>query len=813
MKKGYICIHGHFYQPPRENPYIEWIQRQESAYPYHDWNERVNAECYAPNARSRILDEGGRIIRIVNNYLKMSFNFGPTLIDWLVRGSPEVYRLIIEADRLSDRHYNGHGNAISQAYNHIIMPLARSFDKKTQIIWGIKNFIHHFGRRPEGMWLPEAAVDLETLDLMAEEGIGFTVLSPSQALRVRRMDNNEWTEVSAGEIDTTVPYIQRLPSGRTITIFFYNHEIASEVAFGGLLKDGKALAERLLKQLENSKSSVPPIVSIATDGETYGHHHKFTEMALSYAMDYIQHSRKAEIINYAAYLAMTEPQYEVEIKENTSWSCSHGVERWRADCGCTTGGHPQWHQKWRAPLRKALDLLRERTWEIYKEYAEEIFHNPEAARNDYIDVILDRSERTKKAFFKKHCRKSPDRTERITALRLLEMERNSMLMFTSCGWFFDDISRIETVQILRYAARAMDLAKAITGKSLEEEFLDILSEAESNIHEKGTGADIYRAEVSSDRIDHKRIVVHFALSSTLEETAQLKHLYCYEIQPESTDRQSREEGLLITGLLKIRSVLTEEEERFIFAAICENGADCSAYLKEASLPQRYGEIRDRLVSQFARGMSSLYEEVDAVFGPDSFGLKDLFSDEQERLLDGLVRDPKHEAQRQLEEIYRANSYLIFLLNDLGLKVPGVFRMAAETALKGQLLRELKNKDVRLEEVSFVLEQMKRLNIELKPAPIEITLRRRIEEEMKNFQKKPDLLHLQRIHNLLSVVFVLPFRTNLWMVQNIYYEMHRELWKDVKKRADTGDRDAMRWCEEFWQLGERLFFNMEAIEHA
>src|SRR4051794_25375415 len=390
----YLCIHGHFYQPPRENPWLEAIEVRDSAYPYHDWNERVTAECYAPNAASRILDGEQRIERIVNNYSQISFNFGPSLLAWLEVERPEVYRAILEADAASAERFSGHGSALAQGYNHIILPLANRRDKRTQILWGLADFEHRFKRQAEGMWLPETAVDLETLDLLAQGGVRFTVLEPHQARRVRpkvaKGEEEKWKEVGGGRIDPSVPYEVKLREGRRIAVFFFDGAISRAVAFEGLLMSGERFTDRLM-------SAVPAdpehdrLINIATDGETYGHHHRYGEMALSYALQHIEENGWAKLTNYGEYLATHPPQHEVEIVENTAWSCVHGVDRWREDCGCHTGGGEGWTQGWRAPLRLALDGLRDELAPLWECAARQLFAAPWEARDAYVEVLLDRS--------------------------------------------------------------------------------------------------------------------------------------------------------------------------------------------------------------------------------------------------------------------------------------------------------------------------------------------------------------------------------------------------------------------------------------
>ncbi|MFW6150924.1 MAG: DUF3536 domain-containing protein, partial [Chloroflexota bacterium] len=379
----YVCVHGHFYQPPRENPWLEAVELQDSAYPYHDWNERITAECYAANGVSRILDAEGRITQIVNNYESISFNFGPALLAWMEGHAPEAYRRILEADRASQERFSGHGSALAQCYNHMIMPLANDRDKHTQVLWGIRDFERRFGRKPEGMWLPETAVDLRTLEVLAELGVRFTLLAPRQAKRVREAGAEEWEDVSGGQVDPKTAYTVRLPSGRSLQVLFYDGPVSRAVAFEGLLSDGERFARRLMDAFGQSEEGAQ-IGHIATDGESYGHHHRYGDMALAYALHTIEREGLARISNYGEYLEKNPPTHEVEIVENSSWSCVHGIERWRSDCGCSTGGHPGWKQAWREPLRQALDWLRDEMASGYEEEAGRLLKDPWHARDEYI---------------------------------------------------------------------------------------------------------------------------------------------------------------------------------------------------------------------------------------------------------------------------------------------------------------------------------------------------------------------------------------------------------------------------------------------
>jgi len=487
----YICIHGHFYQPARENPWLETVEREDSAHPYHDWNERVTAECYAPNAAARIQDGEGRVNSLVNNYARISFDFGPTLLAWLERNSQGVYEAILSADRESQKRFSGHGSAIAQAYNHMILPLANRRDKYTQVVWGIRDFQHRFGRHPDGMWLPETAVDLETLDIMAELGIQFTILTPRQASHARKLGDNRWRDVRNERIDPTMAYAAHLPSGRNINVFFYNAPVSRAVAFEHLLNNGEDLALRLMGAFQEGAMR-PQLVHIATDGETYGHHHKFGEMALAYALEYLESNDAARLTNYSEYLDNNPPTHEARILQRTSWSCPHGVERWRADCGCNTGARPEWNRAWRGPLREALEWLRDIIAPKYEEKGLEFFKDPWAARNDYIEFILDRSSEQLDRYLGKHSVRPLNDFDRDTALKLLEMQRHTMLMFASDGWFFDDISGIETRQVLLSAGRVLQLGRQVFGEEYEPSFLKILEAAKSNVPAMRNGRTIYQ---------------------------------------------------------------------------------------------------------------------------------------------------------------------------------------------------------------------------------------------------------------------------------------------------------------------------------
>ena len=562
----YICIHGHFYQPPRENPWLETVELQESAAPWHDWNARISAECYSRNAASRILNEQGYICRIRNNYSRMSFNIGPTLLTWLEENDPLCYSAILEADKSGQKRFSGHGPAMAQVYNHIIMPLASRRDKETQVKWGIADFQKRFGRMPEGMWLAECAVDTETLEVLAENGITFTVLSPYQAKEVRVIGWGGWQDVTGGRVDSRCSYVCKLPSGRSINLFFYDGVLSQKIAFAGLLDDGGNFAKELMTA--NPAHGRPVLCNVATDGESYGHHHKHGDMALAYCIECLEHASGAQLTVYGEYLEFYPPESEVKIIENSAWSCAHGVERWCDDCSCGDGT-PGYHHKWRKPLRNAMNYLRDKLAEIYE--GNNLLTDSWEARNKYINVILDRSDENVDAFLKENTAYSLTPDERMRALMYLEMQRNALLMFTSCGWFFDEISRIEPVQIMRYAARAIELARMVFGVDLEPAYLRLLAEAPSNVPELQDGAKIYELRAKQGRVDRKQMAAYYGITTLLKDFKPEFSEGCWDMKGNVLKLEMGEGKSFSAGKVHVNSNITEVAGDYLFAVKHDGG--------------------------------------------------------------------------------------------------------------------------------------------------------------------------------------------------------------------------------------------------
>ena len=495
-----LIVHGHFYQPPRENPWTGVIEEQLGAAPYHDWNERIHAECYGPNARAQITGAVEPTQRIVNNYANLSFNFGPTLLSWLQLTHPQTYQYILDADRLSIVKRSGHGNAIAQAYGHAILPLCNERDRETQVLWGLADFRYRFGREPESLWLPETACNDQTLAVLIEAGLRFVILAPHQAGSFR-LPGGDWQDVAPGGIDTSRPYRFDHPdgSGRSIAIFFYHGPLARAIAFEGALTSSKTLVELMVRAANGAA-----LISVATDGETYGHHFKFGDLCIAHALELEAPAAGLRLTNYGEYLDDHPATAEVKLAPGaagagTSWSCVHGLGRWERHCGCHTGGEAGWNQKWRGPLRTALNFLRDAAARDFEALGADIFIDPWQARNESVDLII-QPLRSREEFIARRAKRSLNGNDHWRALMLLEMQRNSLLMFTSCGWFFSEISGIETIQVLRYAARLIDLSQQLGAPLPRKDFLDLLAEARSNRAELGSGADVYRSFAERESI-------------------------------------------------------------------------------------------------------------------------------------------------------------------------------------------------------------------------------------------------------------------------------------------------------------------------
>ena len=790
----FVCIHCHFYQPPRENPWLETVESQDSASPYHDWNQRIARECYLPNGASRILDSEHRIAKIFNNYSKISFNFGPTLLSWMEERAPEGYQRVLEGDRESKKLFSGHGAALAQAYNHTILPLSNSRDKRTQILWGIKDFQHRFARDPEGMWLPETAVDLETLEVLSAEGIKFTILAPRQAAQLRVEQNSPWINLEYGA-DSRRGYVCTLPSGRTIGLFFYDGALATAVAFEKLLFSGENFARRLLSRFDPDGDSAQ-LMHVATDGETYGHHHPHGDMALAFALQYIEEHKLARLTNYGEYFAMHPPTQEIRISEKTSWSCAHGVGRWESNCGCNAGGGPGWNQQWRRPLREAFDWLRDDLLADYEQNSNQLLKDPWSARDDYSAVVLDRSAPSVDAFLTRHSAHVLSRHEKIRVLRLLELQRHLMLMYTSCGWFFDEPTGPETVQVLQYAARAVQLSQQLFGGNREQEFLKRLDLVRSNIPEFGNGREIYERFVRPAMLDLPGVAAHYAISSFFEGYEQSDSIYSYQARLRDLNVVEHDKVKLAAGTVEIQSLITHAQLAFNFAVlhagghnlragVCEAHDEFSQFAKEARL--RFSES----------GFVGCSRALDDYFGAEIYSLKSLFRDERTRIVTKIVDSTLADIEKLYGDVYEHNVKLIGFLRDLSMPLPPILQVSSEFVLNNAIRRSLGEENIDAEHLQLLIQTAKRNDIPLDHS-VKLALSERLRCAMARWSAKPlEVRNLTEAESLISLLHDAPFETDLWDVQNTYYDLMKAI-QHTKPGAASGP-----WLRLFRSLGDSL----------
>lgn len=805
----YICIHGHFYQPPRENPWLETVELQDSAQPYHDWNDRITAECYAPNAHARVLDAGGRITDILNNYSRISFNFGPTLLSWMKEKAPSIHDAIVEADRRSRERFSGHGSALAQAYNHMIMPLANRADKYTQTLWGIRDFASRFGRAPEGMWLPECAADNESLDVLAELGIKFTVLAPSQASRVKTLPAGLWKDVNGGQVDPSMPYLVKLPSGRTINVFFYDGPVSRAVAFERLLYNGETFAHRLTSAFSDLRTW-DQLVHIATDGESYGHHHRQGEMALAYALRSIETEGVAQLTVYGEFLEKHPPTQQAEIHQATAWSCVHGVGRWFRDCGCNSGGYPGWNQNWRQPLRIALDWLRDNLAPRYETTAKEYLRDPWAARNDYIEVILDRSPESMARFFERHATRPLNESEQVTTLRLLEMQRHAMLMYTSCGWFFDELSGIETVQVIQYAARAIQLAQDLLSEDLEAGFLDKLAFAKSNIPEHGDGRRIYEKFVKPAIMTRDTVGAHYAISSLFETYPEEAKIFSYTIRQK--DRQLLTAGnvRLALGRVRVRFETTKNYDDVTYAVVHLGELNVNCGVRPDQGDEAYQAMALEMRQTFeGADFPELIRLIDKHFGTVHYSLKNLFRDEQRKVLNLILESTRDEIHNTYRLLTDRHAPLLRFLAEMRAPAPKALEMATEFVLNSELERLFASDTLNEERVQALLAESARDHVSLNNNGLSFSIKEHLDRLAENFQKTPeDTALLQRFKNVAALARTLPFDINRWKPQNIYYTTLKGVCAHACEKACRGDNEAQAWIEHFRGLGQELGFGVD-----
>ncbi|MFQ4145923.1 DUF3536 domain-containing protein [Chlorogloeopsis sp. ULAP02] len=866
----YVTVHGHFYQPPRENPYLDAIERQGGAAPFHDWNERIHYECYRPNAFARVLNDRGEVLGIVNNYEYLSFNIGPTLMSWLERHDVEVYQRILEADRKSCDRLNGHGNAIAQVYNHIIMPLANERDKYTQIRWGKADFRTRFGRDPEGMWLAETAVDYPTLEALVKEGIRFIVLAPSQAQRCRLLPTHEnphpeWHEVGGSQIDPTRPYRCYLkPTLSTassplsgvslspreedaendgmcassdpeslpyIDIFFYDGPISRDMGFSDVLFNSHHLMGRVGAAVRGDHRPAQ-LISVATDGETFGHHKGGTEKTLAYAFIEEFPRQGWEVTNFAHYLSLNPPTWEVELKPVTAWSCAHGVDRWQDNCGCGGGG--EWHQLWRRPLRNTLNWLRDQLIEVYEEHGKLFFNDPWQARDEYIEVIRDRSPANVHRFLCRHQNHKLSDAERVDALRLLEMQRHALLMFTSCGWFFEEISRPEGTQILRYAARALELAGDVAGVQLEKGFLKRLTLAPSNVDLFKHGGEVYRQLVMTSQITFKQVAAHYAIASlfnnhkaeirngaSTKNSAAKHHLYqkrvyCYNLHEQDYQLQRLGSLTMAIGHLKLVSEITWESEHLVFAVLHLGGWDFHCCIQPFQGRRAYSQLKEKLLASMQQASAARTIAVMMqLFGDQAFGLENLFAEERYRLMQLLSQETLSRLDQLYTQTYRDNYGVLMAFHRDGLEAPQELQVAAEIALGYRCMTTLRSLEQELTELQLSMNYIVELeaianeakhlrcrlnNLQGKQMLEQIILRllwQLLYDANGTFDA--DLLRLER---LIDVAYQLNIGISLARSQELYWNC---LQNQIPSQynLEIGKNEDLTRCRQMLKFGQKL----------
>jgi len=797
----YVCIHGHFYQPPRENAWLETVEQQESAHPFHDWNTRINHECYAPNAAARILDKEGWIVKIRNNYNRISWNFGPTLLSWLEENDPDAYSMLIRADKRSQELFGGHGSAVAQVHSHLIMPLCNARDKVTQVNWGIRDFERRFGRFPEGMWLAETAVNTETLEVLASHGIKYTILAPRQAKAVRKLavlpadasagktanPDHLWHNVDADSIDTRRPYLCLLPSGRSIALFFYHGKIAQEVAFNGLLNSGRAFSERITGIFDNNDEA--QLAHIATDGESYGHHHRYGEMALADCLNYVEDARLATLTNYGQYLELHPATWEIQLHENSSWSCEHGIERWRSDCGCKSGQN-NWHQRWRKPLRETLDWLRDQLAPIFEREGARLLRDPWSARNDYVEVMLNRTDGNVDKFLKKHARRELSHLEKVVVLRLLESQRFAVLMYTSCGWFFDEISGIETNQILQYALRTMDYTLDVTGQDLHPEFTRRLATAPSNV--LPNGAESFLKNVVPTRVTLERVAMHFAVASLFEDDPEKLDLFNYTASVEFFEKIEAGTPQFAAGRLRIRSRLSHAEKTFCFAVLYLGQQHIIGNISGEMLRSQFEEMYTRTSTAFrTANMGEVIGALQEYFGPEKFTLTSLFADEKIKIINTITDSSLTVAEATFRDVFNDNYQLMAGIEEAKLTLPSTWNNIASYVLNADLLNFFEGNDVLdTRNLRRIAADLERWNIK---RPDEETLNLAIGERVfREIEKigvdESSLPRVRWLADVLSIVQKMGLKPSIWRSQNVFYlltkGLRKGLWVFVNKEWEA-----------------------------
>ena len=753
-----VVLHAHFYQPPRDNPWTEAVERETSAAPFHDWNERIETECYGANAHARIFGDGSRIVDIVNNYEFLSFNVGPTLFSWLASNAPDTCSRIVDADRRSLAR-TGHGNAIAQAYSHAILPLCNSRDRDTQVRWGIADFRHRFGRAPEAMWLPETACNTATADALARHDMRYLILSPHQAERIRP-DGGAWVDVSAGTIDPRRPYRLALPEGRSIVCFFYDGAVAHAMSFEAVLDTSRGLAERL-RAVADVDRGASQLVHVATDGETYGHHRRFADRSLAYFLGHEAAAHGLSLTNYAAYLDGVSVQDEVELKEGadgmgTAWSCAHGLGRWTTDCGCNSGMRPGWRQPWRTPLRLALDRLRDHAAEVFEEIAGDGLRDVWEARDDYIEVILTPRDDVRDAFLTRHARRMFGTKERERIFSMLEAHRMTQLMYASCGWFFDDLAGLETTQILKYAGMAMQLLESAGGRSHLPSFLEVLATAQSNDPAEGNGADVFQRHVAPWEVTPQRRVARSASRLLFGDAPVVERDDAFEVK--TLDREVLAHGShrMVVGRARVVRLRTEQATEITYgaAALPERDMHCGVLLSKDA--NAYAGLLDEAREIFRQPTTpEIIRLIDRHLGPEFFSVRELSDAGRAEFIENMVTDLVDRLGASYGFLYDEHRRTIEAFERAGVSVPRELRIIAEYTLARRLDAAVLDADdcadpSLLRSAVDVSREARELGMKLAAPRSAARLADLLEEAAKRLERERDAATARRVLDLLEL---------------------------------------------------------------
>jgi len=819
MKNKYTIIHGHFYQPPRENPWTGEIEPQDSALPFHDWNERIASECYTPNTCSRVLNEESLINKIVNNYVYFSFNFGPTLLQWIEHHTPETYKKILEADKKSMDLNNGHGNAIAQVYNHVIMPLASDDDKRTQIEWGIKDFTHRFNRFPESMWLAETAIDTKTVNLLIEYGIKFIILSPHQADRIRSFNSMSWIDVSTGLIDTRVPYRifhrdndDKVNKKKYLDVFFYNASLSSAVGFEHLLTDAFSFAERIQHSFD-SWSPAGQAVIIATDGESYGHHEKHADMCFSAFCTRETANRDFSITNFGNFLEMFPPQFEVVLKsgphgEGTAWSCAHGVGRWCRDCSCSTGGLHNWNQKWRAPLRESFNYLKHEINAMYDKKLKLHVRDLKKLRNDYIDVILNTE--NKAAFVKKHVKSPKKSFNKSTMFKLLEAQHNAQLMYTSCAWFFADVSGIEPVQNMKYAAKIIEILDEFTDKDTEAEFLKILDKANSNIQEQGSGKDCYERYVKTSIYQPEMIIGNYAIETFVLNEVTDRKIFHYKLHTVLHEKKHDGSSPVYKGMVKITNEKTDFIDNFIYYLFVPSYKDIHCYILNS----------DENLEFNVSPVNTIEDKIASLTHSKFYGLKDLIGYNRENLIQLALKEEMNRLKRIFNDIYKKNIDLLSSLKQYDLDLPKVLKEVCSFALTEKITKEINRlkkitsakkvyKDY--EKVRDIYLAGKKSGLKINPTIIEKDFNDIIVAKLLSLRKKLDYSLANTALEFINLGSEMGLSLDTTRIQNLIYHLVNEDLLNLKTEQSL--KNSLMAIRTVLAIAKLLSFNIKKLTHS